>query len=145
VAGTQLTVTMSRLDPTTTTPASAFVICNVVQPGDRHLHLRLDRTLDLASPPNNSEVVAIRYSQPSSSGDRMRDTAVPTENETANFGTNAVVNNTPDTIAPSISSASVNASTISLLFNEALAGAAPDPTAFTVTTRRRRPWSPRSR
>src|SRR5258708_2123635 len=63
----------------------------------------------------------------------MRGSAVPTENETANFGPNAVVNNTPDTIAPGISSASVNASTISLLFNEALAGAAPDPTAFTVT------------
>jgi hypothetical protein len=64
----------------------------------------------------------------------MRDNAVPTKNETANFGPAAVVNNTPDTIAPQIVSASVNASTLSLLFNETLAGAAPDPSAFTVTT-----------
>ena len=64
----------------------------------------------------------------------MRDNATPTQNETANFGPTAVVNNTPDTIAPHIASASVDASTISLLFDEALAGAAPDATAFTVTT-----------
>jgi hypothetical protein len=91
-------------------------------------------TLDLANSPNNSETVAVRYSQPSSSGDRMRDNAVPTKNETVNFGPSAVVNNTPDTIAPQIASASVNASTISLVFDETLAGAAPDATAFTVTT-----------
>ena len=64
----------------------------------------------------------------------MRDNAAPTKNETANFGPAAVVNNTPDTIAPHIASASVNAATVSLMFDETLAGAAPDPTAFTVTT-----------
>src|SRR5256886_6101420 len=53
------------------------------------------------SPPNNSEDVKVRYSQPSSAGDRIRDTATPTENESANFGPVAVVNNTADTIAPS--------------------------------------------
>ena len=46
------------------------------------------------------------------SGERMRDNASPTKNETANFGPSAVVNNTPDTIAPSVVSASVNATTI---------------------------------
>jgi uncharacterized repeat protein (TIGR02059 family) len=138
VAGTQLTVTMSEpLDNTATTPASAFTITydGVVQPSPTAISVSGSTvTLDLASAPNNSENVAIRYSQPSSSGDRMRDNAVPTKNETANFGPAAVVNNTPDTIAPQVASASVNASTVSLVFDEALAGAAPDATAFTVTT-----------
>ena len=138
VAGTQLAITMSEpLDATATTPASAFTITynGVVQPAATGISVSGSTvTLNLASPPNNSENVAIRYSQPSASSDRMRDNATPTENETANFGPAAVVNNTPDTVAPSISAASVNASTISLMFDEILAGAAPDPTAFTVTT-----------
>jgi len=64
----------------------------------------------------------------------MRDLAVPTKNETANFGPVAVVNSTPDTIAPSIASASANATTVTLTFDETLAGTAPDASAFTVTT-----------
>src|SRR5207244_10166449 len=91
-------------------------------------------TLNVASPPNNSEVVTIRYSQPPNPAARMRDNATPTKNETANFGPVAVVNNTPDTVAPHITSASANATTITLVFDETLAGAAPDTTAFTVTT-----------
>jgi uncharacterized repeat protein (TIGR02059 family) len=138
VAGTQLTVTMSEpLDNTAMTPASAFTITynGVVQPTATGISVSgATVTLDLANSPNNSETVAIRYSQPSSSNDRMRDNAVPTKNETANFGPSAVVNNTPDTIAPQIGSASANASTISLVFDETLAGAAPDATAFTVTS-----------
>jgi hypothetical protein len=138
LAGTQLTVTMSEpLDATATTPASAFTITynGVVQPTATAISVSgATVTLNLASPPNNSEIVKIQYSQPSASGSRMRDNASPTQNETANFGPVAVVNNTPDTIAPHIVSASVNASTISLVFDDTLAGAAPDPTAFTVTT-----------
>ena len=138
VAGTQLIVTMSEpLDNTATTPASAFTITydDVVQSSATAISVSGPTvTLNLATSPNNSEAVKIRYSQPSSSGDRMRDNAVPTKNETANFGPTAVVNNTPDSIAPHIASASVNASTISLMFDETLAGAAPDATAFTVTT-----------
>jgi hypothetical protein len=64
----------------------------------------------------------------------MRDTASPTKNETANFGPAAVVNNTPDTVAPTVVSTSVNATALTIMFTENLAGAAPDPTAFTVTT-----------
>ena len=44
-------------------------------------------------------------------GDRLlhdlRDLAAPTENETASFGPDAVTNNTPDTVAPSVSSAAM--------------------------------------
>ena len=39
-------------------------------------------------------------------GERVRDNASPTKNETANFGPAAVVNNTPDTVAPSVVSTS---------------------------------------
>jgi len=136
--GTQLAVTMSEpLDGSATTQANAFTIAydGVVQPTATGISVTGSTvTLDLASPPNNSEVVTVRYSQPGSSGDRMRDNAAPTKNETATFGPAAVVNNTPDTVAPSIVSASVNASTVTMLLTESLAGAAPDPTAFTVTT-----------
>ena len=111
VAGTQLTITMSEaLDATATTPASAFTVTydGVVQPTPTGITVSGSTiTLDLVDPPNNSEVVKVRYSQPSSSGDRIRDLAAPTKNETANFGPTAVVNNTPDSVAPSITSASV--------------------------------------
>ena len=75
----------------------------------------------------------MRYSRPGNAGERMRDGAAPTKNETASFGPSAVVNNTPDTVAPSVVSASVDASTITILLDDAPDGAAPDPTAFTVT------------
>src|SRR6185437_12399216 len=64
----------------------------------------------------------------------VRDSASPTKNETSNFGPAAVVNATPDTVAPTVVSSSVNAGTVTLVFSEPLAGTAPDPTAFTVTT-----------
>jgi hypothetical protein len=138
VAGTQLTVTMSEpLDATATTPASAFTITydGVVQPTATGISVSGSTvTLDLATPPNNSQDVKIRYAQPSTSGDRMRDNATPTKNETANFGPAAVVSNTPDTVAPSITSAAATTSTISLVFDDTLSGAAPDAGAFTVTT-----------
>ena len=138
VAGTQLTIAMSEaLDATATTPASAFTVTydGVVQPTPTGITVSGSTvTLDLVNPPNNSELVKVRYSQPSSSGDRMRDVATPTKNETANFGPTAVVNNTPDSVSPSITSASATGSTITLTFDEALAGAAPDASAFTVTT-----------
>jgi len=138
VAGTQLTLTMSEpLDGTATTQTSAFTVAydGVVQPTPTGIAVAGSTvTLNLASAPNNSETVTVRYSQPSAAGERMRDTASPTKNETANFGPAAVVNNTPDTVAPSVVSASVNASALTILLTETLAGAAPDPTAFTVTT-----------
>ena len=138
VAGTQLTIAMSEsLDASATTPASAFTVTynGVVQPTPTGISVSGSSiTLDLVNPPNNSEDVKVRYSQPSSSSDRVRDLAVPTKNETANFGPVAVVNSTPDTVAPSIVSASANTTTVTLTFDEALAGAAPDASAFTVTT-----------
>ncbi len=137
-AGTQLTIVMSEaLDASATTPADAFTVTynGVVQPTPTGISVSGSAvTLDLASPPNNSEDVKVRYSQPGSSSDRLRDNASPTRNESANFGPVAVVNNTPDTVAPSITSASANASSVTLVFNEDLAGATPDPSAFTITT-----------
>ncbi|HEX6788597.1 MAG TPA: invasin domain 3-containing protein [Gaiellaceae bacterium] len=137
VAGTQLTVTMSEaLDTAATTPASAFTLTynGVAQPTPSGISISGSTvTLDLVNAPDNSQVVRVTYTQPSSAGDRVRDLATPTENETASFGPVAVANNTPDTVAPSVTSASVNGATVTLVFDEALAGAAPDPTAFTVT------------
>ena len=125
------------LDATATTPAAAFTVAynGVVQPTPTGIGVSGSTvTLNLVSPPNNSQAVTVRYSQPGSSGDRMRDNASPTKNESANFGPAAVVNDTPDTIAPSLVSTSVNAGTLTITFNENLAGTAPDATAFTVTT-----------
>ena len=138
VSGTKLTVTMSEpLDATATTQASAFTVAynGVVQPTPTGIAVAGSTvTLDLAAPPNNSEIVTVRYSQPAAMAERMRDDASPTKNETASFGPSAVVNNTPDTVGPSVVSSSVNAGTLTILFSESLAGAAPDPTAFTVAT-----------
>src|SRR5204863_889956 len=68
----------------------------------------------------------------SSAAERLRDQATPAANETPSFGPEAVVNATPDTVAPSVLSTSVNADTLTILFDEALAGSAPDPSAFSV-------------
>jgi hypothetical protein len=62
----------------------------------------------------------------------MRDQAAPTKNETTSFGPAGVTNNTPDTVAPSVTSGSADGSMITLIFSEDLAGIAADPTAFTV-------------
>ena len=137
VAGTQLAITMSEpLDTAATTPASAFTVTydGVAQPAPSGISVSGSTvTLDLVNAPDNSQVIRVSYAQPSSAGDRMRDLATPTENETASFGPVAVTNNTPDTVAPSVTSASVNGATLTLVFDEAPAGAAPDPSAFTVT------------
>jgi|GEM_PF-5873558 len=137
VAGTQLAITMSEpLDATATTPASAFTVTydGVAQPTPSGITVSGPTvTLGLVNPPNDSQTVRVSYTQPSSSSDRMRDNASPTKNETASFGPVAVTNNTPDTVAPSVTSTSVDASTITIVLDEALAGAAPDPSAFAVT------------
>src|SRR5439155_18821165 len=137
-AGTQLTITMSEpLDASATTGPGAFTVTHdgVVQATSTGLsYAGQSLVLNLSSAPNNSESVKVRYSQPSTAGDRLRDTATPTENESANFGPVAVVNNTTDTVAPSLVSASVNSTALTLVFSEALAGTAPDASAFTVST-----------
>jgi uncharacterized repeat protein (TIGR02059 family) len=137
-AGTQLTITMSEpLDASATTPPGAFTITydGVVQPTATGLtYAGQSIVLDLASPPDDSESVKVRYSQPSSAGDRIRDNAAPTKNESSNFGPVAAVNNTVDTVAPRLVSASVNGATVTLVFSEALAGTAPGGSAFAVST-----------
>jgi hypothetical protein len=138
VAGTQLSITMSEpVDTTATTPPGAFTVFydGVAQPTPTGITVSgATIALDLVSPPDNSETVTVRYSQPGSGGDRMRDDASPTKNETASFGPSPVVRNTPDTVAPSVVSASVDAGTLTITFDETLGGAAPDASAFTVTT-----------
>ena len=125
------------LDGTATTQPGAFTITydGVVQPTATGLsYAGQSIVLNLTSPPDNSEAVKVRYSQPSPAGERVRDNASPTQNESANFGPFAVVNNTTDTVAPSLVSASVNSATLTLVFSEALAGAAPDSSAFAVSS-----------
>ena len=58
---------------------------------------------------------------------------MPTANATASFGPAGVINGTTDTVAPSLSSATVDGATLTIAFGEALAGAAPDGSAFTVS------------
>ena len=86
-------------------------------------------TLGLDTPPNNSQTVTVRYASDGS----LRDAATPSPNSTANFGPLPVTNSTPDTVAPRVSSAAVDGSTLTVHLDETLAGAAPDPSAFTVT------------
>jgi len=89
------------LETTATTPASAFTVTydGVTQPTPSGLSVSGSAvTLDLVNPPDNSQVVKVSYTQPSSAGDRMRDLATPAENETPSFGPEAVTNNTPDAV-----------------------------------------------
>ncbi|MDX6485570.1 MAG: large repetitive protein, partial [Gaiellaceae bacterium] len=137
-AGTQLAIAMSEtLDASATTPASAFSITynGVTQPAATAISVAgATITLTLSSRPDNSEDVKVRYSQPSTPGDRVRDSATPAQNETSNFGPAPVVNNTTDTVAPALVSASANGATLTLMFSEDLAGAAPGASAFAVST-----------
>jgi hypothetical protein len=77
VAGTQLTITMSEpLDGTATTQAGAFTIYynGVAQPTATGISVAGSTvTLDLTSPPNDSQVATVRYSRPGNAGERMRD------------------------------------------------------------------------
>ncbi|HXY80444.1 MAG TPA: SwmB domain-containing protein, partial [Gaiellaceae bacterium] len=135
--GTQLTVNMSEpLDCTATTPASAFLVTynGIAQPAPTSLACSGSTiTLGLPTSPNNGQTVKTTYTEPAASGDRIRDLAVPSENATTSFGPVTVVNNTTDTTPPVLSSATVDAATLTLAFSEALAGAAPDGSAFTVS------------
>jgi hypothetical protein len=139
-AGTELSITMSEpLDATATVSAGAFTVTynGVAEPTPSAISISGSTvTLDLVNPPNNSQTVKIRYTQPSNAGDRLRDLAAPTKNDAAGFGPAAVTNNTPDSLAPSVTSTSVNGATITIVLDDTLAGAAPDPSAFTVSTMR---------
>jgi hypothetical protein len=136
-AGTKLTITMSEtLDPGASTRPDAFGVeyDGVAQPTPTAVAVSGSTVeLDLVSPPNNSETVRVRYSQPSSAAERLRDQATPTANDVASFGPEPVVNNTPDTVAPQVVSASANGDRVTIVFDEALAGATPDASAFTMT------------
>ncbi len=136
-AGTQLTVNMSEpLDCSATTPASAFLVTynGIAQPAPTALTCSGSTiTLDLPTSPNNSQTVKLTYTEPAASGDRVRDLAVPSANATPSFGPTTAINNTSDTVPPALSSASVDGTTLTIAFSEALAGAAPDVSAFTVS------------
>jgi uncharacterized repeat protein (TIGR02059 family) len=133
VGGTQLTITMTEpLDAGSVPSASQFtVFYNGVAQADPTSVQVVGSTvvLGLASPPNNSQTVTVRYASDGS----LRDQASPTPNATANFGPITVTNNTPDTVAPSLASADVDGTTLTLHFNEPLAGNAPGAGAFSVT------------
>src|SRR5205823_7069146 len=103
-----------------TTQPGAFTITydGVAQPAPTSVSITGSTVvLGLASPPNNSQTVKFRYAQPSSAAERLRDQATPAANETPSFGPEAVVNATPDTVAPSVLSTSVNADTLTILFD----------------------------
>jgi hypothetical protein len=132
-SGTHLAITMSEpLDAGSVPSASQFtVFYNGVAQADPTSVQIVGSTvvLGLASPPNNSQTVTVRYASDGS----LRDRAVPTPNATANFGPVGVTNNTPDTVAPSLASADVDGTTLTLHFDEQLAGNAPGAGAFSVT------------
>ncbi len=136
-AGTQLTLNMSEpLDCTATTPAGAFQITynGIAQPAPTTLTCTGSTiTLDLPTQPNNSQTVKVTYTEPGTTSDRIRDLATPTENATPSFGPTSLINNTTDTIAPTLSSTTIDAATLTIAFSETLAGTPPDGSAFTIS------------
>jgi hypothetical protein len=132
-AGTHVAITMSeQLDAGSVPSAGRFTVAynGVSQPTPTSVQiLGSTVTLGLAGPPNNSQTVTVRYASDGS----LRDVATPSSNSTTNFGPVPVTNNTPDTVAPRVSSAAVDGSTLTIHLDEALAGSAPDPSAFMVT------------
>ena len=75
-------------------------------------------TVTLASAVHPNDTVTVTYNRPGTRGTRLRDRA---HNEVATFTNQSVTNNTPaDTTAPRVSSASVNGTTLKVVFDEAL-------------------------
>jgi uncharacterized repeat protein (TIGR02059 family) len=132
-AGAHLTLTMSEaLDASSVPSAGRFVVYydGVAQPAPTSVQVVGSTVvLGLASPPNDSQTVTVSYDSDGS----LRDLATPTPNATPSFGPVAVTNDTPDTVAPSPSSASVDGTTLTLRLDEAPAGTPPAPSAFAVT------------
>ena len=142
-ANTQLTINMSEaldctaiLNNTTTAGAFAVTFNNGAEPSPTTVVGCSGSSIVLSLPtsPNNGESVKVSYTEPGGSGDRVKDQAVPNENATASFGPVTVLNNVPDSVPPVVTSASINATQLTLTFDEALdATNAPGGGAFTVT------------
>ena len=75
-------------------------------------------TLTLATAAGHGQTVTLSYTVPTGTDAKpVRDGA---ENEAAAFSNRAVTNNTPDTAAPALATATVNGSALVLTYNEAL-------------------------
>ena len=89
-------------------------------------------TVTLASAVAVGETVTVSYTKPAI-GATLQD---PAGNAVATFSARAVTNNTPDTTEPTVSSAAVIRTTLTVTFNENLAtGSTPAGNAFSVSAR----------
>ena len=88
-------------------------------------------TLTLAAAAGHGQTVTLSYTVPTGTDAKpVRDGA---ENEAAAFSDRAVTNNTPDTAAPALATATVNGSALVLTYNEALdEGSEPAAGAYAV-------------
>ncbi|QCO07159.1 Ig-like domain-containing protein [Azospirillum argentinense] len=89
-------------------------------------------TLTLAQAVTNADTVTVSYTDPTAGNDTNAIQSV-TGADAASFTAHPVTNNSPDTTPPSLVSASVNGTTLTLTYSEALDGAADAAgSAFTV-------------
>ncbi|CCC97339.1 FG-GAP-like repeat-containing protein [Azospirillum baldaniorum] len=89
-------------------------------------------TLTLAQAVTNADTVTVSYTDPTAGNDANAVQSV-TGTDAASFTAQPVTNNSPDTTPPSLVSASVNGTTLTLTYSEALDGAADAAgSAFTV-------------
>ncbi len=88
--------------------------------------------LTLATPVANGQAVTVGYTDPSADNDvnAVQDTV---GNDAATFTPVAAVNSTPQAPGPVLQTATVNSSTLTLAYNEALSAIGPNPDAFAVT------------
>ncbi len=138
VNGTSLVVTFSEAMNTAGNPASSVFRVNGSTSGDidgsgTAVTINGDEiTVTLASAVLGGETVTVAYrGNALGAGNKVRD--LP-GNNLADFSGGAVTNNTPDTTAPTLDSATVSGSTLTLNYNEALdTGSTPATTDFTVS------------
>ena len=130
VNGTALTVTFNQNLDTGSLPAGSAFTVSGGRNGTGTVSVSgstASVTLDSAVP--HGETVTVSYSKPSSNP--LQDAA---GNDVASFSAKAVTNNTPDTTAPTFSSATVNGTALTVTFNEDLdTGSLPAGSSFTVS------------
>ena len=132
VNGASLVLTYDEaLDDTSTPPTSAFAV-TVAGSARAVSSVAIDGaavTLTLSSPAGHGQQVTLSYTVPQNNP--IRDES---DNEAAALNGESVTNETPDTTAPALSSATVNGAALTLTYDEALDDAStPATSAFDVT------------
>ena len=128
VNGTSLTLTYNETLNTTSPATSAFTLMGTSATVSSISISGSTVTLTLGNGGVlNGETVTLNYTVPGSNP--IQDSA---GNSAAALSSQSVTNNTPDTTAPTLSSAAVNGTSLTLTYNETLNTTAPATSAFTL-------------